>query len=153
VLFSPMGGESGLEATETDWARRRPKSEFHAPDGHTQSTNTIHWRRLSTLLEVTGNSGARLEGAGKIILRNECASGTYTTQVIADMIKEEAKGRFEALEVGSAAISSPLLPAYPSMCCMHLMAIRKARTRSMELTVQARSFCGTNVRPAHTLPR
>jgi 6-phosphofructokinase 1 len=34
--------------------------------------------------------------AGKIILRNECASTTYTTQVIADMIKEEAKGRFES---------------------------------------------------------
>lgn len=34
--------------------------------------------------------------AGKIILRNECASSTYTTQVIADMIKEEAKGRFES---------------------------------------------------------
>ncbi|KAK2781429.1 6-phosphofructokinase, alpha subunit [Onygenales sp. PD_12] len=34
--------------------------------------------------------------AGKIILRNERASGTYTTQVIADMIKEEAKGRFES---------------------------------------------------------
>lgn len=34
--------------------------------------------------------------AGKIILRNEKASATYTTQVIADMIKEEAKGRFES---------------------------------------------------------
>ena len=34
--------------------------------------------------------------AGKIILRNEKASATYTTQVIADMIKEEAQGRFEA---------------------------------------------------------
>ncbi|EZF30229.1 ATP-dependent 6-phosphofructokinase [Trichophyton mentagrophytes] len=34
--------------------------------------------------------------AGKIILRNERASATYTTQVIADMIKEEAKGRFES---------------------------------------------------------
>jgi len=34
--------------------------------------------------------------AGKLILRNECASSTYTTQVIADMIKEEAKGRFES---------------------------------------------------------
>jgi 6-phosphofructokinase 1 len=33
--------------------------------------------------------------AGKIILRNEKASETYTTQVIADMIKEEARGRFE----------------------------------------------------------
>lgn len=34
--------------------------------------------------------------AGKIILRNECASSTYTTQVIADIIMEEAKGRFES---------------------------------------------------------
>ncbi|KAL1954714.1 hypothetical protein VTO42DRAFT_767 [Malbranchea cinnamomea] len=34
--------------------------------------------------------------AGKIILRNERASPTYTTQVIADMIKEEARGRFES---------------------------------------------------------
>ncbi|KAI1907818.1 6-phosphofructokinase, alpha subunit [Ophidiomyces ophidiicola] len=34
--------------------------------------------------------------AGKIILRNEKASATYTTQVIADMIKEEANGRFES---------------------------------------------------------
>jgi len=34
--------------------------------------------------------------AGKIILRNEKASKVYTTQVIADIIKEEAKGRFES---------------------------------------------------------
>jgi 6-phosphofructokinase 1 len=34
--------------------------------------------------------------AGKIILRNEKASSTYTTQFIADMIAEEARGRFEA---------------------------------------------------------
>lgn len=34
--------------------------------------------------------------AGKIILRNERASNTYTTQMIADMIKEEANGRFES---------------------------------------------------------
>ncbi|OCT46085.1 6-phosphofructokinase subunit alpha [Cladophialophora carrionii] len=34
--------------------------------------------------------------AGKIILRNERASSTYTTQVIADMIREEARGRFES---------------------------------------------------------
>ena len=34
--------------------------------------------------------------AGKIILRNEKASDTYSTQVIADMIKEEARGRFES---------------------------------------------------------
>lgn len=34
--------------------------------------------------------------AGKIILRNELASDVYTTQVVADMIKEEARGRFES---------------------------------------------------------
>jgi len=34
--------------------------------------------------------------AGKIILRNEVASDTYTTQIVADMIKEEARGRFES---------------------------------------------------------
>ncbi len=34
--------------------------------------------------------------AGKIILRNEKASATYTTEVIANMIREEAKGRFES---------------------------------------------------------
>lgn len=34
--------------------------------------------------------------AGKIILRNERASSTYTTEVISEMIREEAKGRFEA---------------------------------------------------------
>ncbi|KAF2843630.1 6-phosphofructokinase [Patellaria atrata CBS 101060] len=34
--------------------------------------------------------------AGKIILRNEKASSTYTTEVITSIIKEEAKGRFEA---------------------------------------------------------
>ena len=34
--------------------------------------------------------------AGKLILRNEHASSTYTTEVIANMIREEAKGRFES---------------------------------------------------------
>ena len=34
--------------------------------------------------------------AGKLILNSEHASATYTTQVIADMIKEESKGRFES---------------------------------------------------------
>lgn len=34
--------------------------------------------------------------AGKLILRNEHASSTYTTEMIASMIREEAKGRFES---------------------------------------------------------
>ncbi|KAK3113956.1 6-phosphofructokinase, alpha subunit [Teratosphaeriaceae sp. CCFEE 6253] len=35
-------------------------------------------------------------GSGKIILRNEKASKVYTTEIIADIIKEEAKGRFDS---------------------------------------------------------
>lgn len=34
--------------------------------------------------------------AGKLILRNEHASTTYTTEIIANMIRDEAKGRFES---------------------------------------------------------
>jgi 6-phosphofructokinase 1 len=34
--------------------------------------------------------------AGKLILRNERASQTYTTEIIANMIREEACGRFES---------------------------------------------------------
>lgn len=34
--------------------------------------------------------------AGKLILRNENASTTYTTEVIANMIREESNGRFES---------------------------------------------------------
>ena len=34
--------------------------------------------------------------AGKLILNNEHANSTYTTQFIANMIKEESKGRFES---------------------------------------------------------
>jgi 6-phosphofructokinase 1 len=34
--------------------------------------------------------------AGKLILRNERASKTYTTEMIANMIREEANGRFES---------------------------------------------------------
>jgi len=34
--------------------------------------------------------------AGKLILRNERASKTYSTDLIADIIREEAKGRFES---------------------------------------------------------
>ena len=34
--------------------------------------------------------------AGKLILRNEHASSTYTTEMISNMINEEAKGRFQS---------------------------------------------------------
>ena len=52
--------------------------------------NDIQWLRDSFAKDKGQNR------AGKIILRNEKASQTYTTQIIADMIKEEANGRFES---------------------------------------------------------
>ncbi|PWY84827.1 6-phosphofructokinase PfkA [Aspergillus heteromorphus CBS 117.55] len=59
----------------------------------------IDIKMLSRDIDLLRDNFAHDKGAnraGKIILRNECASSTYTTQVVADMIKEEAKGRFES---------------------------------------------------------
>ncbi|KAI9687000.1 MAG: 6-phosphofructokinase, alpha subunit [Bathelium mastoideum] len=52
--------------------------------------NDIQWLRDSFTKDRGQNR------AGKIILRNEKASQTYTTQMIADMLKEEANGRYES---------------------------------------------------------
>lgn len=59
----------------------------------------INVKMLSRDIEFLRDNFSKDKGAnraGKIILRNECASKTYTTQVIADMIREEAHGRFES---------------------------------------------------------
>lgn len=59
----------------------------------------INIKTLSRDIEFLGDNFMKDRGAnsaGKLILRNECASSTYTTQVVADMIKEEAHGRFES---------------------------------------------------------
>ena len=59
----------------------------------------INIQMLARDIEFMRQSFAHDRGAsraGKIILRNERASTTYTTQFIADMIKEEARGRFES---------------------------------------------------------
>ncbi|KAL8955891.1 MAG: hypothetical protein Q9183_006493 [Haloplaca sp. 2 TL-2023] len=47
-------------------------------------------------LRVTFAKDRGQSRAGKLILRNEHASDTYTTEVIANMIREEAGGRFES---------------------------------------------------------
>jgi 6-phosphofructokinase 1 len=59
----------------------------------------INITTLARDIEFLRHNFASERGAshpGKIILRNECASSTYTTQVIADIIREEARGRFES---------------------------------------------------------
>ncbi|KKY27061.1 putative 6-phosphofructokinase alpha subunit [Phaeomoniella chlamydospora] len=59
----------------------------------------INIKMLSRDIDFMRENFANDKGAsraGKIILRNEKASETYTTEFIADMIKEEAKGKFES---------------------------------------------------------
>lgn len=52
-------------------------------------------RDIQHLRETFAKDTGQTRG-GKLILNNEHASATYTTQVIAEMIKEESKGRFES---------------------------------------------------------
>ena len=59
----------------------------------------IDIKMLSRDIEHLRESFAHDQGqnrAGKLILRNEHASKTYTTEIIANMIREESKGRFES---------------------------------------------------------
>lgn len=59
----------------------------------------ISIRMLARDIDLLRESFAKDQGqnrAGKLILCNEHASKTYTTEVIANMIREEAKGRFES---------------------------------------------------------
>lgn len=59
----------------------------------------ISIKMISRDIDALRESFAHDQGktrAGKLILRNERASDTYTTEVIANMIREEAKGRFES---------------------------------------------------------
>ncbi|KAL9074093.1 MAG: hypothetical protein Q9161_002503 [Pseudevernia consocians] len=59
----------------------------------------INIQMLARDIEHLKQSFAKDRGqtrAGKLILCNEHASETYTTEVIANMIREESKGRFEA---------------------------------------------------------
>lgn len=59
----------------------------------------IHLSMLAADIAHLKEQFAKDKGAnrsGKIILRNEKASKTYTTQVVADIIKEESEGRFDS---------------------------------------------------------
>ncbi|RPB18604.1 6-phosphofructokinase [Terfezia boudieri ATCC MYA-4762] len=59
----------------------------------------INLKMLESDIDHLKESFANDQGmnrAGKLILRNEKSSKTYTTELIANMIHEEAKGRFES---------------------------------------------------------
>ncbi|KAA8642540.1 hypothetical protein EYZ11_004516 [Aspergillus tanneri] len=90
-VVETQGGKSGYIATTAGLAVGA--SAVYIPE------EGIDIKMLAHDIDFLRDNFAHDKGAnraGKIILRNETASSTYTTQVIADMIKEEAKGRFES---------------------------------------------------------
>ncbi|KAJ5584006.1 uncharacterized protein N7459_003806 [Penicillium hispanicum] len=90
-VIETQGGKSGYIATTAGLAVGAVA--VYIPE------EGIDIKMLSRDIDFLRDNFIRDKGAnraGKIILRNECASSTYTTQVVADMIKEEAKGRFES---------------------------------------------------------
>ncbi|KAL4765287.1 ATP-dependent 6-phosphofructokinase [Aspergillus foveolatus] len=90
-VIETQGGKSGYIATTAGLAVGAVA--VYIPE------EGIDIKMLARDIDFLRENFARDKGAnraGKIIMRNETASSTYTTQVIADMIKEEAKGRFES---------------------------------------------------------
>lgn len=90
-VVETQGGQSGYIATTAGLAVGA--TTVYIPE------EGINIKMLCDDIEFLRQNFASDHGAnraGKIILRNECASKTYTTQVIADIIKEEARGRFES---------------------------------------------------------
>jgi 6-phosphofructokinase 1 len=90
-VVETQGGKSGYIATTAGLAVGA--TSVYIPE------QGINIKMLSRDIEFLRDSFATDRGAnraGKIILRNETASTTYTTQVIADIIKEESNGRFES---------------------------------------------------------
>ncbi|OJJ06592.1 hypothetical protein ASPVEDRAFT_45950 [Aspergillus versicolor CBS 583.65] len=90
-VIETQGGKSGYIATTAGLAVGAVA--VYIPE------EGIDIKMLARDIDFLRDNFARDKGAnraGKIIMRNESASSTYTTQVIADMIKEEAKGRFES---------------------------------------------------------
>lgn len=90
-VVETQGGQSGYIATTAGLSVGA--TAVYIPE------EGINIKRLSKDIDFLRDSFSKDYGtnrAGKLILRNECASSTYSTQVIADIIKEEACGRFES---------------------------------------------------------
>ena len=90
-VVETQGGQSGYLATVTGLTVGAVA--IYIPE------EGININMLRSDIKYLSNNFAKDHGAnraGRILLRNECANKTYTTQGIADMITEEAKGRFES---------------------------------------------------------
>lgn len=90
-VIETQGGKSGYIATTAGLAVGA--TAVYIPE------EGINIKMISRDIDFLRHNFAKDRGgnrAGKIILRNESASKTYTTQFIADMIMEEAHGRFES---------------------------------------------------------
>ncbi|KAJ9317731.1 hypothetical protein DTO271D3_1829 [Paecilomyces variotii] len=90
-VVETQGGQSGYVATTAGLAVGAVAS--YIPE---EGIDLKMLLRDITFLRHNFSHDKGANRAGKIILRNECASKTYTTQFVADMIAEEAKGRFES---------------------------------------------------------
>ncbi|KAL8728274.1 MAG: hypothetical protein Q9166_005515 [cf. Caloplaca sp. 2 TL-2023] len=87
----------------------------------------ISLRMLARDIEHLRVSFAKDRGqsrAGKLILRNEHTSDTYTTEVIANMIKEEAKGRFESRFAIPGHVQQGGTPSPMDRCRAARLAVR-----------------------------
>lgn len=62
--------------------------------------------------------------AGKLIIRNERASKTYTTEIIANIIREEAHGRFEARTAIPGHVQQGGTPSPMDRCRAVRLAVR-----------------------------
>lgn len=90
-VIETQGGESGYIATLAGLSVGA--LAVYTPE------EGINIKMLDSDIDHLRETFARDRGqarAGKIILRNEKASKTYTTEIVADIIQCEAKGRFEA---------------------------------------------------------
>ncbi|KAK9463107.1 phosphofructokinase domain-containing protein [Lipomyces oligophaga] len=101
-----QGGKSGYVATFAGLCVGA--SAVYTPE------EGISLSKLAKDCEFLRQSYAQDEGqnrAGKLILRNEKASKVFTTEVIADIIREEAKGRFDARTANPGHVQQGGIPS------------------------------------------
>ncbi|KZZ86706.1 phosphofructokinase subunit [Ascosphaera apis ARSEF 7405] len=93
-VVETQGGKSGCVATLSALAAGAYTA--YIPEEHVSLEDVLHDVRL---LKKTFDADQGKSAGGKLIIRNEAASKVYTTQVLADILKLEGKGRFDTRAV------------------------------------------------------
>ncbi|KAL8786209.1 MAG: hypothetical protein Q9213_002897 [Squamulea squamosa] len=118
-VVETQGGKSGYVATMAGLSIGA--TAVYTPE------EGINIHMLARDIEHLRASFAKDQGqskAGKLILRNEHASETYTTEVIANMIREEAKGRFESRHAVPGHVQQGGTPSPMDRCRAIRLAVR-----------------------------